>query len=163
MSPGPLADTPKTTWRECPMRKTKPDPKPTGKSKRSATAKTTRKKKSSRKTHSAPANLGIEQAWRYVDRFCRALWNKRMHGEQPASLAELITTLRDEQVLPAHEANMMHTIRSLRNMLVHENVRFGEHENTIARAAWQIIRQWADRKERELWRLTLNVCGARAA
>ncbi len=142
---------------------TKPAPKRTGKSRRSAPARTTRKKKkTSRRTPSAPA-LSIEDAWRYVDRFSRALWNKRMDGEQPASLAEVIMILRDEQVLPAHEANMMHTIRSLRNMVVHENVRFGEHENTIARAAWQIIRQWADRKERELWRLTANVCGARAA
>ena len=112
---------------------------------------------------SAPANLGIEQAWRYVDRFCRALWNKRMHGEQPGSLAEIITILRDEQVLPAHEASMMHNIRSLLNMLVHENVRFGADEDTIARAAWQIIRRWADRREGEVWRLTLNVCGKRAA
>jgi len=166
MSPGPLADTPKTTPRESPMRKTKPDPKRTGKSKRSAPARTThkkKKKKTSRTTKSAPATLGIEEAWRYVDRFCRALWNKRMNGEQPASLAEIITTLRDQQLLPAHEANMMHTIRSLRNMLVHENVRFGEDEKVIVRAAWQIIRRWADRKERQAWQLTVDVCRARAA
>ncbi len=181
------------------MRKTKPAPKRTGKSKRSAPATTARKKKKKtsrrpsaapartrrkkktsrgpsaapararrkKKTShgppSAPANLGIEQAWRYVDRFSRALWNKRMRGEQPGSLAEIITILRDEQVLPAHEASMMHNIRSLRNMLVHENVRFGADEDTIARAAWQIIRRWADRREGEVWRLTLNVCGKRAA
>ena len=86
-----------------------------------------------------------------------------MNGEQPASLAEVITILRDERVLPAHEANMMHNIRSLRNTLVHENLRFGEDEKTIARASWQIIRRWADRKERQTWHLTLNLCRARAA
>ncbi len=165
------------------MSRTKPDPKRTGTSKRSAPARTARKKKktsrrpaatptrtarkkkkkTSHKSVSTPASLGIEEAWRYVDRFCRALWNRRMKGEQPASLAEIITVLRDEGLLPAHEASMMHNIRSLRNMLVHENVRFGEDEKAIARAAWQIIGRWADRKERETWHLTLNVCRARAA
>ncbi len=147
------------------MTRTKPDPKRSGKSKRSAPARTARKKKkkTSRRPASTPASLGIEETWRYVDRFCRALWNRRMNGEQPASLAEIITVLRDEGLLPAHEASMMHNIRSLRNMLVHENVRFGEDEKAIARAAWQIIGRWADRKERETWHLTLNVCRARAA
>ncbi len=118
-----------------------------------------------RRTHTRPtvAALGIEEIWRYVDRFCRAFWMKHMEGDPPSSLAEIITTLRDEELLPGHEANMMHTIRSLRNMLVHENVAFGAHETTIARAAWQIIAEWAEQRERELWRLTINMCAGRAA
>lgn len=111
----------------------------------------------------APSDLGIEDAWRYVDRFCRALWNKRVGDESPSSLAEAITALRDEEILPAHEANMMHTIRSLRNMVVHEDVDFGEHEDAIARAAWEIIRAWAERRERELWAATTTMCNQRAA
>ncbi|MHC4108625.1 MAG: DUF4145 domain-containing protein [Planctomycetota bacterium] len=110
-----------------------------------------------------PSALGIEEVWRYVDRFCRAFWVKHMEGDPPSSLAEIITTLRDEELLPGHEANMMHTIRSLRNMLVHENVAFGNHETTIARAAWQIIAEWAEQREGDLWRLTINVCAGRAA
>ncbi len=111
----------------------------------------------------SPTALGIEEVWRYVDRFCRAFWVKHMEGDPPSSLAEIITTLRDEQLLPGHEANMMHTIRSLRNMLVHENVAFGAHETTIARAAWQIIAEWAEQREGNLWRLTINMCAGRAA
>ncbi len=106
----------------------------------------------------APAALGIEEAWRYVDRFCRALWVKHLDAEPPISLAESITTLRDRELLPAHEANMMHTIRALRNLVVHENLDFGEHETAIARAAWEIVRAWAEQREREAWHLTLKMC-----
>ncbi len=120
-------------------------------------------RRSARARPPTPTALGIEEVWRYVDRFCRAFWVKHMEGDPPSSLAEIITTLRDEQFLPGHEANMMHTIRSLRNMLVHENVAFGAHETTIARAAWQIIAEWAEQREGNLWRLTINMCAGRAA
>ena len=112
------------------------------------------------RTPAPPASiaLGIEGAWRYVDRFCRALWVKHLKSEPPTSLAELITTLRDRELLPAHEANMMHTIRALRNLVVHENLDFGDHETAIARAAWEIVRAWAEQWEREAWRLTLKMC-----
>ncbi len=113
-------------------------------------------------TPAGSAGLGIEEAWRYVDRFCRALWNTHLDTGSPASLAEAITALRDEQIIPAHEANMMHTIRSLRNMVVHEDVDFGDHENAIARAAWEIIRAWGERHERALWRATMTMCTAHA-
>ena len=106
----------------------------------------------------ASTTLGIEDAWRYVDRFCRSLWLKHLESEPPTSLAELITILRDREFLPAHQANMMHTIRALRNFVVHENLDFGDHETTIARAAWEIVRSWAEKREREPWRKTLQVC-----
>ena len=111
----------------------------------------------------ARPGLTIEQAWRYVDRFCRALWFKHLEDEPPQSLADLITTLRDEQLIPVHEANMMHTIRSLRNMVVHENPGFGDHETTIAQRAWAIVEAWAKKNEAEAWRLTGKVCRDRAA
>ena len=122
-------------------------------------AKTVRtRKKRTRKAASASADLTIEEAWRHVDRFCRALWLEHMKGEPPQSLAQAITCLRDEELIPAHEAGMMHTIRALRNHVVHENLDFGEHEITIARAAWEIVRAWAKRQERKTWRLTLEMC-----
>ena len=120
-------------------------------------------KKTKKKTAPVPRDLGIEEAWRYIDRFCRALWVKHMQTDPPGSLAEAITALRDQQLLPVHEAGMMHTIRALRNLLVHEDVVFGEHETTIARAAWQIVCDWAEKHEREAWRLALNMCERRAA
>ncbi len=114
-----------------------------------------------RKAVVTPTSLSIEDAWRYIDRFCRAVWGKHLDDDLPQSLAEIITTLRDEQLLPAHEANMMHTIRALRNLVVHENLEFGEHETTIARAAWHIVQDWAEGCERDLWRLTMTMCGGR--
>ena len=53
---------------------------------------------------------------------------------------------------------MMHTIRSLRNLVVHENLDFGENETAIARAAWEIVRAGAEKREGEAWRLTLKMC-----
>jgi hypothetical protein len=141
----------------------KTHPKRAPKTKRSAPTTTTRRKKSARKAPPSPTDLGIEEAWRYVDRFCRALWVKHMETEPPGSLAEAITTLRDEELVPVHEAGMMHTIRAMRNLLVHEDVSFGEHETTIARAAWEIIRAWAQQREGEAWRLTMTMCDRRAA
>ncbi|MHC4428431.1 MAG: DUF4145 domain-containing protein [Planctomycetota bacterium] len=126
-------------------------------------AKKTKKTRKTKKTAPVPRDLGIEEAWRYIDRFCRALWVKHMQSDPPGSLAEAITALRDQGLVPVHEAGMMHNIRALRNLLVHEDVVFGEHETTIARAAWQIVRAWADAHEREAWRLTLSMCDRRAA
>jgi hypothetical protein len=120
-------------------------------------------KKTKKKTAPVPKDLGIEEAWRYIDRFCRALWVKHMQSDPPGSLAEAITALRDQGIVPVHEAGMMHNIRALRNLLVHEDVIFGEHETTIALAAWQIVRAWADEREREAWRLTMSMCDRRAA
>ena len=125
--------------------------------------KTTKARKTKKKTVAVPKDLGIEEAWRYIDRFCRALWVKHMQSDPPGSLAEAITALRDQGIVPVHEAGMMHNIRALRNLLVHEDVIFGEHETTIARAAWQIVRAWADEREREAWRLTMSMCDRRAA
>ncbi len=134
---------------------------PLGKHTRMLNTLTARRSTRTRKA-AGSAGLGIEDAWRYVDRFCRALWNTHLDTGSPASLAEAITALRDEQIIPAHEANMMHTIRSLRNMVVHEDVDFGDHEIAIARAAWEIIRAWGERHERALWRATMTMCGAHA-
>ncbi len=115
-------------------------------------------KKRARKPASKSANLSIEDAWRYVDRFCRALWMEQMQEEPPQSLAQMITQLRDQELIPAHEAGMMHTIRAMRNHVVHENLEFGEYELTIARSAWEIVRTWAERQARKAWRLTLQMC-----
>lgn len=122
-----------------------------GRSKSPKPASPARKRRSG-----VPRDMGVEDAWRYVDRFCRAVWVRHLDAEPPSSLAEIITVLRDEELVPGHEANMMHTIRSLRNMVVHENVEFGEHETAIARAAWQIIRKWAEQREDELWSTCLS-------
>ena len=116
------------------------------------------RKRQTRKAVSASADLTIEDAWRYVDRFCRVLWIQHLEDEAPQSLAQAISSLRDQELVPPHEAGMMHTIRALRNLVVHENLDWGELETTVARAAWEIVRRWAKRQEGEAWRLTLELC-----
>jgi hypothetical protein len=92
--------------------------------------------------------VSVEEAWRGVDRVARAIWAAHYSEvAPPESLADLVTSLRDEEIVPTNEANMMHTIRSLRNLVVHESLEAGEHETTVAGAAWQIVKRWALRHE----------------
>lgn len=77
-----------------------------------------------------------------------------------ASLAGLISALSDRGVIPLHEANMMHTVRSLRNAYVHDHIPMGTGETVIAKAAWEIITEWAEAHESEVW-LTRR-CSGRA-
>jgi hypothetical protein len=121
--------------------------------------KTARKKPASKSRKKLSASsLSIEDAWRYVDRFCRVLWLQHNGDGPPKSLAELISVLRDDGRVPPHEASMMHNVRVLRNFVVHENLDFGEHELAVARAAWEIVRTWAEQQERKAWRLALEMC-----
>jgi hypothetical protein len=114
----------------------------------------TARKKTTRKT--APKQLSIEETWRRVDRLCRAIWSAHYEDAAPSSLAVIISTLRDEKLVPHHEANMMHTIRAFRNIVVHEDANFGTHETVIARAAFEIIGTWAKRDARGAWRKMLK-------
>ncbi len=113
------------------------------------------RKKAARKA--SAKELSIEEIWRHVDRLCRAMWLSQFKEPAPSSLAEIISTLRDEQVVPAHEANMMHTIRAFRNLVVHEDAAFGKHETVIARAAWEIVGTWARRHKLAAWRQMLKL------
>ena len=99
--------------------------------------------------------LSIEEIWRRVDRLCRAIWSASYEDPAPSSLAEIIGTLRDEKVLPHHQANMMHTIRAFRNAIVHEDAKFGRHETVIARSAFEIVSAWARRDVSAAWRKML--------
>ncbi len=107
------------------------------------------------------SGLSVEGAWRCVDRLCRAVWPRHHDDPPPQSLADLITTLRDEEVIPANEANMMHTIRSLRNLVVHESLEAGDHETTVAQAAWANVERWAQKQERQAWKAASAACSDR--
>ncbi len=101
------------------------------------------------------ATAGSIEAFRnHLDRFCKALAQKHKGPAGKNHLAALILALTDQGIVPMHQANMMHTIRSLRNAYVHEHIRMGSREMAIAQAAWDIIREWAEREEKELWRRT---------
>jgi len=96
----------------------------------------------------------IEALWKHLDRFCKALVDKHRISNGKNGLAALISALSDRGAVPMHQANMMHTIRGLRNTYVHEDVPMGKRETAVAQAAWDIIREWGESDEGELWRRT---------
>jgi hypothetical protein len=95
----------------------------------------------------------IEAFRNHLDRFCKKLLENRPNSRRNG-LAALISELSDRGVVPLHQANMMHTIRALRNAYVHEHIDMGDRERTIAKAAWAIITEWAEKHQPEPWRLT---------
>lgn len=96
----------------------------------------------------------IETLWKHLDRFCKALGNKHKISNGKNGLAALISAITDHGAVPMHQANMMHTIRALRNAYVHDGIPMDRRETVIAQAAWDIIREWAESHEGELWRRT---------
>lgn len=97
--------------------------------------------------------VAIEHLYNQLDRFCKAVWAKHESTTAPDTLNALISTLSKHGIVPRHQANMMHTIRKLRNLYVHEHVGIGTKETVMVQAAWDIIREWAESHESELWRL----------
>jgi hypothetical protein len=87
-----------------------------------------------------------------LDRFCSDLWEKRGSGAKPESLAALIGELSERGAIPMHPANMMHTIRGLRNAYVHDHIHIGPREAAVLENAWGIIRDWAEEREGTVWR-----------
>lgn len=84
----------------------------------------------------------------------RALVDKHRISNAKNGLATLISALTDRGAVPMHRANTMHTIRGLRNAYVHDDIPMGRRETMIAQAAWDIIREWGESSEGEVWRRT---------
>ena len=73
---------------------------------------------------------------------CQELWGRARKEAPPESVSAFITTLREDKVIPRHQANMMLTICNLRNVYVWDRVPFGDREKAVASAAWEIIDEW---------------------
>jgi len=95
--------------------------------------------------------LSIEDLRNQLDRFCKALSAKHKFAGTTDTLAARISALADRGIIPLHQANMMHTIRSLRNAYVHDHILIGPPETVIARTAWEIITEWAESHQPEVW------------
>jgi hypothetical protein len=95
--------------------------------------------------------VSIEALWKHLDRFCKGLGEKHGISTGRQGLAALVSALTDSGAIPMHQANMMHAIRSLRNAYVHDHIVVGKRETEFARAAWDIIHEWAESRESELW------------
>lgn len=90
--------------------------------------------------------INIEDLRTQIVRICRRIWDENKKENPPQSISAVITTLRNESILPSHQANMMQTICGLRNLYVYENMELGQREMTIARNAWDIILEWWNKK-----------------
>ncbi len=99
---------------------------------------------STQSTFSQPIN--IEDIRTQIVRICRRLWDENMKENPPHGISVVINTLKNEYVLPSHQANMMLTICNLRNVYVYENFELGQREVEIARNAWEIIQEWWNKK-----------------
>lgn len=88
-------------------------------------------------------SVDVEAMRTSIVRMCQDL-AQRNGIEVPAGrgVAALINRLKDEDVIPRHQANMMMTICNLRNVYVWDRVPLGERENVIASAALNIIEEW---------------------
>jgi hypothetical protein len=84
----------------------------------------------------------IEKARTEIVRICRALWEKSIDAERPRGHAAIIIELRNQEIIPAHIANMMLTVSGIRNSHVYELLEIRERELAIATNAQSIIRDW---------------------
>lgn len=87
-------------------------------------------------------DFDVEHARTDVVRICSEIWRKHKQGPAPHSISVLINSLRADEFLPTHQANMMLTLCGLRNVYVYENVKIGPRETEIARRAASIIEEW---------------------
>jgi uncharacterized protein YutE (UPF0331/DUF86 family) len=84
-----------------------------------------------------------------IVRICQELCRKAKIEVAPNDgPAGIISVLKEEQLVPRHEANMMHTICNLRNVYVWEQVELGPNEQAVAAAAWKIVLAWWERARR---------------
>jgi hypothetical protein len=84
----------------------------------------------------------IEKARTEIVRICRALWEESIDAERPRGHAAIIVELRNQEIIPAHIANMMLTVSGIRNSHVYELLELRERELVIATNAQAIIRDW---------------------
>lgn len=74
---------------------------------------------------------------------CHTLWQKNRSLNNPQiGIQSLIIRLRNDKILPSHQANMMLTLCSLRNLCEYDNLQIGPNEAQVASGAWAIISEW---------------------
>jgi len=92
--------------------------------------------------------LDIEKIRTQIVRICRKIWAEREKDIAPRSISNMINELRKNTFLPDHQASMMLTLCSLRNLYVYEGVELGRREIVIAANAWKIVSDWWNRKSK---------------
>jgi hypothetical protein len=102
------------------------------------------------------AGFPYEDRWAQLDVFLKSYWSSFYKQPPDKIMARLISDLSNANKIPQHQANMMHIIRNLRNVVVHEHVVLGQREAEIASNAWEIICEWAMSAGPDLWRSATN-------
>lgn len=92
----------------------------------------------------------IELCRSSIVKICKALWINKISDRAPRSISAIINFLKEKNIIPIHQANMMLTICGLRNAIVYEDVKIGEEELEIARNAWKIIEKWWENKKESI-------------
>lgn len=94
-------------------------------------------------TAPSDSQIDIEKLRTQIVHMCHELWKReKAKGVPKRGIAALINALQDENLLPRHQANMMHTLRCLRNVYVYEQIEMGPNEKSVAEGAWAIISEW---------------------
>ena len=90
----------------------------------------------------ANQDFDVEHARTEIVQICHQLWNVHNKDAAPRSISALIISLRNDNLLPTLQANMMQTLCGLRNMYVYENIKLGSIETDICKNALSIIHEW---------------------
>lgn len=75
-------------------------------------------------------------------KICKEIWSNEISDPAPRSISAIINLLKEKNIIPFHQANMMLTICGLRNAIVYEDVKIGQEELEIARNAWKVVEKW---------------------
>ncbi len=92
--------------------------------------------------------IDVEKIRTKIVHMCHELWKNEKGVDVPRSISRVINILKDENLLPRHQANMMLTLCNLRNVYVYERLEMGHSERIIATGAWDIVSQWWERTDR---------------
>ena len=95
------------------------------------------------------SQIDIEKMRTKIVRMCYELWKNEKGVDVPRSISRVINILKDETLLPRHQANMMLTLCNLRNVYVYERLEMGRSERIVATGAWDIVSQWWESINRE--------------
>jgi len=86
--------------------------------------------------------IDIEKIRTKIVHICNDLWKKYKKDNSPHSISAVINILKEEDILPRHQANMMLTLCNLRNSYVYDQIKMGQHEIDVAKNAWAIVEEW---------------------
>lgn len=100
------------------------------------------------KTRVSPRlEVNLYEVRRKILSACQNLWKTKFNQTPSASLPAMVNELKQYEIIPPHQANMMLTLNGLRNSFEHDGLELGEEEVLIANNAWKIVDRWLQEKQ----------------